>query len=99
MLIKMVIYRFSYNSINSDCGIWGSDDIAFETISSLNMDPGLNGKYIGIAKRDDIEFEHHHFNPKGSYKDEKQSKTVDHIKNLIDSNTKAMLIFLYNTNK
>ena len=75
----------------------GSDDIAFETISSLNMDPGLNGKYIGIAKRDDIEFEHHHFNPKGSYKDEKQSKTVDHIKNLIDSNTKAIAYFPFTT--
>jgi len=75
----------------------GHDDIAFETISSLNMDPGLNGKYIGIAKREDIEFEHYHYEPKGSYKQEKQLKTVNHIKNLIDTNTKSIAYFPFTT--
>ena len=85
--------RFPMIALTATAVYGGEDDIAFETISSLGMDTGINGKYIGSVVRDDIEIKHEKFNPSGSYKDEKSKKTIDHIKNLADNNVKSVAYF------
>ena len=85
--------KFPILSLTATAVYGGEDDIALETVDSLNMDPGNSGFYIGSAKREDIELEHHLFNPKGSYKDKKQEKTLDHLKYGIRNNIKTIAYF------
>ena len=85
--------KFPILALTATAVYGGDDDIALETIDSLNMDPGNNGFYIGSAKREDITLNHYLFNPKGSYKNEKQDKTLDHLKFNVRNNIKTIAYF------
>lgn len=78
-------------SVTATAVYGGSDDLVYETISSLNMlMPTL---YIGSVKREDITFDIRKFNVTDSYETQRMQKTKDKIDHLLNNNTKAIIYF------
>lgn len=71
----------------------GRNDMVYDTIKSLNMDPCL--KYIGVVKRSNIVFDIRNPNITTNYEREKRKLTVETIKDVVDNKKKAIIYFPY----
>lgn len=71
------------------------NDMVFETISSLNMDPCI--KYIGVVRRDNIKFEIGRPEKVRDYERQRQNRTSDSILEAINLDQKTIVYFPYIT--
>lgn len=71
----------------------GRNDMVFDTIRSLNMDPCL--KYIGVVKRSNIIFDINNPRIVNNYEREKETLTVSTIKKVLGDKKKAIVYFPY----
>ncbi len=72
----------------------GKNDMVFDTIASLNMNPCIN--YIGVVKRENISFDICMSNFSSSnYEKQRTDLTVKRINEFCNSNTKTIVYFPY----
>lgn len=71
----------------------GKNDMVYETIKSLNMDPCI--KYIGVVKRNNIVFDIKLHDIPKKYEEKKRELTVNAICNVIKNKQKAIVYFPY----
>lgn len=71
----------------------GKNDMVFDTIRSLFMDPCI--KYIGVVRRENISFEISTREVRGNYEHERTELTVKEIKRNLAEKKKAILYFPY----
>lgn len=71
----------------------GNNDMVFETIDSLNMDPCM--KYIGVVKRNNIVFDINRVTIPSNYEQQKRRYTIDAIHQVINEGKKAIVYFPY----
>lgn len=69
----------------------GKNDMVFDTIRSLNMDPCI--KYIGVVRRTNITFEIELSNISKNYEEKRRQKTIDRIREAIQANRKTIVYF------
>ena len=69
------------------------NDMVFETIDSLNMNPCI--KYIGVVRRDNIIFEISHPEKVTDYEKQRRNRTVNGIIDAIKQNRKSIFYFPY----
>lgn len=69
----------------------GKNDMVFDTIRSLNMDPCI--KFIGVVRRNNIVFEIEQSNIVKNYDEKRKQKTIDRIKESINENKKTIVYF------
>lgn len=91
-------YRFPVFAVTATA-VWDSskkNDMVFETIRSLNMDPCQ--KYIGVVRRDNISFDISNPNIPSNYMDLKMRLTSDVVHGAICENRKTIVYFPYVSN-
>lgn len=71
----------------------GKNDMVFDTIRSLNMDPCI--KYIGAVRRDNIVFDIEQANFNANYERSRNALTVKRITESVENNTKTIVYFPY----
>ena len=69
----------------------GKNDMIFDTIRSLNMDPCI--KYVGVVRRKNIVFEIEQSNIHTSYEDKRRKLTIQRIREALMANRKAIIYF------
>jgi Superfamily II DNA helicase len=71
----------------------GKNDMVFETIDSLNMDPCI--KYIGVVKRENIVFDINHVSIPANYEQNKRRYALSAIHSVLQEEKKAIVYFPY----
>lgn len=71
----------------------GKNDMVFETIDSLNMDPCI--KYIGVVKRENIVFDINHVSIPTNYEQNKRRYALNAIHSVLQEGKKAIVYFPY----
>ena len=69
----------------------GKNDMIFDTIRSLNMDPCI--KYVGVVRRNNIEFEIEKSDIKTQYEEKRRKLTIQRIREALAANRKAIVYF------
>ena len=69
----------------------GKNDMIFDTIRSLNMDPCI--KFVGVVRRDNIVFEIEQSNIHTSYEDKRRKLTIQRIREALAAKRKAIVYF------
>lgn len=69
----------------------GTNDMVFDTIHSLNMDPCI--KFIGVVRRDNIVFEIERSNINGNYEEKRKKLTVQRIREALAAKRKTIVYF------
>ena len=69
----------------------GKNDMVFDTIRSLNMDPCI--KYIGVVRRDNISFEINMSNISNNYEEKRRALTIKRIREALRDNLKTIVYF------
>lgn len=69
----------------------GKNDMIFDTIRSLNMDPCI--KYVGVVRRSNIVFEIEKSNITTGYEDRRRRLTVQRMKEALAAKRKAIVYF------
>ena len=69
----------------------GKNDMIFDTIRSLNMDPCI--KFVGVVRRDNIVFEIEQSNINASYEEKRRKLTIQRIREALDANRKTIVYF------
>ncbi len=69
----------------------GKNDMIFDTIKSLNMDPCI--KYVGVVRRTNIVFEIEQSNIHTSYEDKRKKLTIKRIREALTANRKTIVYF------
>lgn len=69
----------------------GKNDMIFDTIRSLNMDPCI--KYVGVVRRNNIVFEIGHSNINTNYEEKRRKLTVQRIREALAANRKTIVYF------
>lgn len=69
----------------------GKNDMIFDTIRSLNMDPCI--KYVGVVRRTNIVFEIEQSNIHTSYEDKRRKLTIQRIREALAANRKTIVYF------
>lgn len=69
----------------------GKNDMVFDTIRSLNMDPCI--KYIGVVRRTNIKFEIQQSNISKNYEEKRLALTIERIREALQENKKAIIYF------
>ena len=69
----------------------GHNDMVFDTIRSLNMDPCI--KFIGVVRRENITFEIEQSNITKNYEEERRKKTVQRIREALNHHRKTIVYF------
>ena len=69
----------------------GKNDMIFDTIRSLNMDPCI--KYIGVVRRSNITFEIELSDIQKNYEEKRKQLTITRIREAIDANRKTIVYF------
>lgn len=93
--IKYLDYKFPIFALTATAVYDPSrkNDMVFETIESLNMDPCI--KYIGVVRRENIVFEIGHPDKARDYEKQRRLRTVDGIINAIENKRKSIFYFPY----
>lgn len=92
---KYLNYKFPIFALTATA-VWDPsrrNDMVFETIDSLNMDPCI--KYIGVVRRNNIIFEISHPNRVTDYEKQRRNRTVNGIIDAIKENRKSIFYFPY----
>lgn len=71
----------------------GTNDMVFDTIRSLKMDPCI--KFIGVVRRDDIHFEIETPQIKNNYERDRKLLTIKRIRESIEKKQKTIIYFPY----
>ncbi|EJX03578.1 ATP-dependent DNA helicase RecQ [gut metagenome] len=69
----------------------GHNDMVFDTIRSLNMDPCI--KFIGVVRRENISFEIELSHISKNYEEERRKKTIQRIREALLQNRKTIVYF------
>ena len=69
----------------------GKNDMIFDTIRSLNMDPCI--KYVGVVRRKNIVFEIEQSNIHTNYEEKRKKLTIKRIREALDAHRKAIVYF------
>lgn len=69
----------------------GRNDMVFDTIRSLNMDPCI--KFIGVVRRTNITFEIEQSNISNNYEEKRRQKTIGRIREALQKNIKTIVYF------
>lgn len=69
----------------------GKNDMVFDTIRSLNMDPCI--KFIGVAKRTNIIFEIEQSNISKNYEEKRKQLTIQRIREALEAGKKTIVYF------
>jgi len=69
----------------------GKNDMVFDTIKSLNMDPCI--KYIGVVRRTNITFEIEQSNITKNYEEKRKKKTIERIREALQADRKTIVYF------
>ena len=69
----------------------GKNDMIFDTIRSLNMDPCI--KYVGVVRRTNIVFEIEQSNIQASYEDKRRKLTIQRIREALAAKRKTIVYF------
>lgn len=69
----------------------GKNDMIFDTIKSLNMDPCI--KFVGVVRRSNIVFEIAPSNINKNYEDKRKKLTIQRIREALDAHRKAIVYF------
>jgi ATP-dependent DNA helicase RecQ len=92
---KYIDYGFPIFALTATA-VWDvtrKNDMVFETIASLNMNPCI--KYIGVVRRDNINFEIGRPKRVTDYEKQRQKRTVECIKDAYNKNKKTIVYFPY----
>lgn len=90
---KILNYPFPIFALTATA-VWdpsGNNDMVFDTIRSLNMDPCI--KFIGVVRRSNIKFEIEQSNITKNYENLRQKLTISRIKEAISQNRKTIVYF------
>lgn len=69
----------------------GKNDMVFDTIRSLNMDPCI--KFIGVVRRTNISFEIKPSNITTNYEEKRKALTIQRIREALSNNRKTIVYF------
>lgn len=69
----------------------GKNDMIFDTIRSLNMDPCI--KYVGVVRRSNIVFEIEQSNIKTGYEEKRRKLTIQRMREALAAKRKAIVYF------
>lgn len=69
----------------------GKNDMVFDTIRSLNMDPCI--KFIGVVRRTNICFEIEQSNISNNYEEKRKALTIKRIREALQANRKTIVYF------
>ena len=69
----------------------GKNDMIFDTIRSLNMDPCI--KFVGVVRRTNIKFEIELSNINQNYEDKRKKLTIQRIREALEANRKTIVYF------
>lgn len=69
----------------------GKNDMIFDTIRSLNMDPCI--KFVGVVRRKNIKFEIELSNINQNYEDKRKKLTIQRIREALEANRKTIVYF------
>lgn len=69
----------------------GKNDMIFDTIRSLNMDPCI--KFVGVVRRTNIKFEIELSNINQNYEDKRRKLTIQRIREALKDNRKTIVYF------
>lgn len=69
----------------------GKNDMVFDTIRSLNMDPCI--KFIGVVRRTNITFEIELSDIQKNYEEKRKQLTIARIREALDANRKTIVYF------
>lgn len=92
---RHIKYRFPIFAVTATA-VWDptkKNDMVFDTIRSLNMDPCI--KYIGVVKRDNITFEISNPTITSNYEDYKMGLAKEVAHDSIDNSKKTIIYFPY----
>lgn len=92
---RVLKYSFPIFALTATA-VWdpsGKNDMVFDTIRSLNMDPCI--KYIGVVRRDDIHFEIEVKNFTDNYNKQRNNLTIQRIHESVAEQSKTIVYFPY----
>lgn len=69
----------------------GKNDMIFDTIRSLNMDPCI--KYVGVVRRSNIVFEIEQSNIQSGYEEKRRKLTIQRIREALEAKRKTIVYF------
>ena len=69
----------------------GKNDMIFDTIRSLNMDPCI--KYVGVVRRSNIVFEIEQSNILSGYEEKRRKLTIQRIREALEAKRKTIVYF------
>lgn len=90
---RVLNYSFPIFALTATA-VWdpsGNNDMVFDTIRSLNMDPCI--KYIGVVRRTNITFEIEQSNISTNYESKRKALTIQRIREALEENRKTIVYF------
>lgn len=90
---RILKYSFPIFALTATA-VWdpsGRNDMVFDTIRSLNMDPCI--KFIGVVRRTNIVFEIEQSNISKNYEEKRREKTIDRIREALRNGRKTIVYF------
>lgn len=90
---RLLKYPFPIFALTATA-VWdptGKNDMVFDTIRSLNMDPCI--KFIGVVRRTNISFEIEQSNISNNYEEKRKALTIKRIHEALQANRKAIVYF------
>lgn len=90
---RILRYQFPIFALTATA-VWdpsGKNDMIFDTIRSLNMDPCI--KYVGVVRRTNIVFEIEKSDINTQYEEKRRRLTVQRMKEALDAKRKAIVYF------
>lgn len=90
---RLLKYPFPIFALTATA-VWdpsGKNDMVFDTIRSLNMDPCI--KFIGVVRRTNIKFEIELSNISNKYEEKRKSLTIKRIREALQADRKAIVYF------
>ena len=90
---RILHYSFPIFALTATA-VWdpsGKNDMVFDTIRSLNMDPCI--KYVGVVRRSNIVFEIEESGIQSHYEDKRKKLTVQRIREALAAHRKTIVYF------
>ncbi len=90
---RVLKYNFPIFALTATA-VWdpsGRNDMVFDTIRSLNMDPCIN--YIGVVRRNDISFDINTVDIQKNYETKRSRLTINRIHEFLKDKNKAIVYF------
>lgn len=90
---RILKYTFPIFALTATA-VWdpkGRNDMVFDTIRSLNMDPCI--KFIGVVRRNNIAFEISPSNITQNYEEKRKGKTIERIREALQAHRKTIVYF------